>query len=134
MEIQEKIFSDPETASQITGVDSTLIYRFKVILEAISSGHAIDVKKFEAYTYETATLYVQLYEWHPMSPTVHKILMHGTTVISKSILPIGQLSEEAAEARNKHFRLYRQNFSRKFDRVKCNRDILNRLLLTSAHF
>lgn len=129
-----RFISDPETASQITGVDSTLIYRFKVILETISSGHAIDAKKFEAYTYGTATLYVQLYEWHPMSPTVHKILMHGATVISKSILPIGQLSEAAAEARNKHFRLYRQNFSRKFDRVKCNRDILNRLLLMSDPF
>ncbi|CAH2088845.1 unnamed protein product [Euphydryas editha] len=66
-----------------------------------------------------------------MSPTVHKILMHGATVISHSILPIGQLSEEAAEARNKHFRLYRLNFSRKFDRVKCNKDIINRLLLSS---
>ena len=66
-----------------------------------------------------------------MSPTLHKILMHGATVISHSILPIGQLSEEASEARNKHFRRYRQNFSRKFDRVVCNRDILNRLLLTS---
>ena len=66
-----------------------------------------------------------------MSPTLHKILMHGATVISHSILPIGQLSEEASAARNKHFRRYRQNFSRKFDRVVCNRDILNRLLLTS---
>lgn len=126
-----RFFSDPETAARITGIDYTLIHRFKVILETISSGHSIDAKKIDSYAFETATLYVQLYGWHPMSPTVHKILMHGATVISYSILPIGQLSEEAAEARNKHFRLYRQNFSRKFDRVKCNRDILNRLLLTS---
>ena len=47
------------------------------------------------------------------------------------MLPIGQLSEEAAEARNKHFCLYRQNFARKFSREACNRDILNQLLLTS---
>lgn len=120
-----RFFSDPEAASRINGIDSTLIHKCKVILETISSGHVIDTKKFEDYTFETATLYVQLYGWHPMSPTLHKILMHGATVISHSILPIGQLSEKAAEARN------RQNFSRKFDRVKCNRDILNRLLLTS---
>lgn len=126
-----RFFSDPETASRITGIDITLINKLKVILETISSGHAIDAKKFEDYAFETATLYVQLYGWHPMSPTLHKILIHGAAVISHFMLPIGQLSEEAAEARNKHFRLYRQNFSRKFDRVKCNRDILNRLLLTS---
>ncbi|CAG4947720.1 unnamed protein product [Parnassius apollo] len=50
--------------------------------------------------------------------------------IIKSIV-INKLSEEAAEARNKHFRLYRQEFARKFSRENCNRDIFNRLLLTS---
>lgn len=69
-----------------------------------------------------------------MSPTMHKILRHGATVIDHAILPIGQLSEEAAEARNKHFRIYRQNFSRKFSREDCNKDVLNRLLLTSDPF
>lgn len=126
-----RFFADPETASRITGIDLDLIIKFKVILEAISSGYSIETDKFKIYTEETAKLYVQLYGWHPMSPTVHKILVHGATVIAHSLLPIGQLSEEAAEARNKHFRLFRQNFARKFDRVKCNRDILNRLLLTS---
>lgn len=52
---------------------------------------------------DTAKLYVQLYPWYPMTPTVHKILIHGATVIENALLPIGQLSEEAAEARNKHF-------------------------------
>lgn len=126
-----RFFADPETASRITGIDKNLIHRFKVILEIISSGYMIDVEKFTVYTYETAKQYVQLYGWHPMSPTVHKILIHGPVVISHFILPIGQLSEEAAEARNKHFRQYRQNFSRKFSRVMCNRDVLNRLLLSS---
>jgi len=66
-----------------------------------------------------------------MSQTLHKILIHGATVISHVIVPIGQLSEEAAEARNKHFRLYRQNFSRKCSREACNNDVLKRLLLSS---
>lgn len=66
-----------------------------------------------------------------MTTTIHKILIHGGSVIKESLLPIGQLSEEAAEARNKHFREYRSNFARKFNRTECNKDILNRLLLTS---
>uniref|UniRef100_A0A2H1WX10 SFRICE_035512 n=1 Tax=Spodoptera frugiperda TaxID=7108 RepID=A0A2H1WX10_SPOFR len=61
-------------------------------------------------------------------------LSNGATVIDHAILPIGQLSEEAAEARNKHFRIYRQNFSRKCSREDCNKDVLNRLLLTSDPF
>lgn len=103
----------------------------RVILEVISSGNSVEAEKFDVYAYETAKMYVNLYKWHPMSPTIHKILMHGAQIISDAILPIGQLSEEAAEARNKNFRQYRLNYSRKFSRVECNMDILNRLLLNS---
>lgn len=126
-----RFFADPETASEITGIDITLIKRLKIILEVLSSGHKIDETKFEKFTNETAKLYVNLYGWHPMTPTLHKVLVHGTTIIKHALLPIGQLSEEAAEARNKHFRSYRQNFARKFSRELCNKDVLNRLLLTS---
>ncbi|CAH0561742.1 unnamed protein product [Brassicogethes aeneus] len=79
-------------------------------------------------------MYTNLYGWHPMTPTLHKILVHGATVIKYAIVPIGQMSEEAAEARNKNFRLYRQNYSRKFSRTLSNRDVLQRLLLTSDKF
>ena len=80
---------------------------------------------------DTAKLYIDLYPWYPMTPTLHKILIHSSTVIKHALLPIGQLSEEASEARNKHFCLYRQNYARKFSREACNRDVINRLLLTS---
>ncbi|CAG9760196.1 unnamed protein product [Ceutorhynchus assimilis] len=126
-----RFFADPEAAAEITGIDFNLIYRFKVILETISSGHRINEEKFHEYCMDTAKIYVDLYPWHPMTPTMHKILMHSATVIKNALLPIGQLSEEAAEARNKHFRQYRQNFARKFSRVSCNLDVINRLLLSS---
>lgn len=129
-----RFFADPECSSRITGINVDLIKRFKVILEVISSGNNIDVEKFEAYANETAKIYVDLYGWHPMSPTIHKILIHGGEVIAHALLPIGQLSEEAAEARNKHFRQYRLHFSRKFSRRDCNIDIINRLLLSSDPF
>lgn len=67
---------------------------------------------------------------NPMTPTMHKILIHGAIVIKNALLPIGQLSEEAAEARNKHL-LSRQDFARKFSRESCNRDIYNHLKLSS---
>lgn len=126
-----RFFADPTTSSVITGVNLDLIKRFSIILEVISSGISINVEKFATYTHTTAKLYVELYGWYPMSPTVHKVLTHGAQVISHAILPIGQLSEEAAEARNKNFRQYRIDFSRKFSREECNRDIMNRLLLSS---
>lgn len=126
-----RFFGNHELAAEITGVDINFIYRLKIILEVLSSGYRVNTETFSAYAKETAELYVQLYPWHPMTPTMHKILIHGPMVIENALLPIGQLSEEASEARNKHFRVYRQNFARKFSRVSCNMDVFNRLLLTS---
>lgn len=123
-----RFFNNPELVAEITGVDLQLIVRLKIILEVLSSGFEIDASKFEAFAFDTAKLYVELYPWHPMTPTMHKILIHGPEVIQNALLPIGQLSEEAAEARNKHFRLYRLNFARKFSRTECNLDVLNRFL------
>lgn len=129
-----RFFLHPETVSRITGIDLDFLKRLKLILEIISSGHKINTEKFEIFCKETAEVYVRLYGWHPMTPTLHKILIHGPTLIEHAIIPIGQLSEEAAEARNKHFRQYRLDFARKFSRVQCNVDVLNRLLLTSDPF
>jgi hypothetical protein len=39
-----------------------------------------------------------------MPPTVHKLLIHGADIIENEVLPIGQLSEVAQEARNKDFK------------------------------
>jgi hypothetical protein len=127
----EDFFADPELAGAITGIDVNLIYRFKVILEVISSGHKINIQKYSKYVTDTAEMYVRLHPCHPMTPTMHKMLINGAIVIVSALLPIGQLAEEAAEARNKYFRPYRQNFARKFSRVSCNLDVLNRLLLSS---
>lgn len=67
-----------------------------------------------------------------MSSTVHKVLLHGSDIINQNkIVPIGKLSEEASEARNKDFRRFREHHSRKKSRVNSNEDILNFLLLSS---
>lgn len=126
-----RFFENYELSAEITGIDKNLIFRLKIILDTLCSGLKINTEAFESYCAETAEIYVSLYGFYPMTPTLHKILRHGAEVIEKAILPIGQLSEEAAEARNKHIRLYRLNYSRKFSRIDCNMDVLNRLLLTS---
>lgn len=76
-------------------------------------------------------MYLEKYDWFFLSPTVHKILIHGPFIIENNLLPIGDLSEEALEARHKHFKLYRSSFARKFSRVATNQDIFNRLWVTS---
>lgn len=55
-----RFFMDPDLAAEITGLDFHLIYRFKVIIQTISSGHRIHIKNFAEYTMDTAKLYIQL--------------------------------------------------------------------------
>ena len=113
-----RFFDDPELSASITGVDIYVIREFKVVLQAISSAHEIDIEKYCSYALEAAKLFVQKYPWYPMPPTVHKVLIHGPDVIQHALVPIGQLSEEAQEATNEEFKRYRECFLAKYQEVK----------------
>ena len=126
-----RFFANFQVSAKITGIDETLIKRFYVILQVISSGYDINLELFEKFCINTAKLFVNLYPWYYMPTSVHKVLIHAKEVIEKAILPIGQLSEEAQEARNKDIKKYRSDFSRKFSRVKTMEDVFNRLLVSS---
>lgn len=67
--------------------------------------------------------------WYYMIANVHKILLHVATVIREAILPIGQLSEEAQESRNKALNSFREKDTQKISRTTVNQDLLNRLLI-----
>jgi hypothetical protein len=127
-----RFFANPNITAEITGVSDNLIRRFAIILEAITSGYHINAERFHEYAQATMQLYLDLYNWYHMPSSVHKVLVHGAAIIeSFGLIPIGQLSEEAAEARNKDFRRYRQHHSRKYNRKATNEDILNNLLTSS---
>lgn len=126
-----RFFNNPEMSAEITGLDINIINRFRCILQVISSGFSINVSKFEKFTLDTAKMYIETYPWYYMSTTVHKILIHSPTVIASCILPIGMLSEEAQEARNKDIRKYREYYARKCSRSKNVEDVMRRLLISS---
>lgn len=127
-----RFFRDFKTSARITGLNEDLIERFYVILQTIASGEHVNVSKFSQFCQETADNYVRLYPWYYMPSSVHKLLMHGANIIEHfGLLPIGKLSEEASEARNKDFRKFREGHSRKNSRVATNEDILHNLLLSS---
>lgn len=129
-----RFFQDPATSSRITGIDKGLIDRCDTILRALSSGYAVNVEAFKHFAIETARLYVKLYEWYPMPASVHKVLIHGSEAIQVAFLPIGMLSEEAQEARNKDFRKFREHKSRKISRTDTMKDVFNMMMITSDPF
>lgn len=126
-----RFFRNPLKSAEITGIDADLIYHFRIILEALSSGLEIDAQKFQAYAEETKEIYLRNYSWYYMPASVHKILQHAEKIIQSCILPLGQLSEEAQESSNKEYRRFREHFSRKCSRINTNKDVLNRFLISS---
>lgn len=101
-----RFFENVEVVSNITKIDKQLITKFHVILQTLSSGFDINTDRFKEFALTTARLFVTLYPWYDMPSTIHKILIHGFEVIKSFCLPIGQLSEEAQEARNKDIKKY----------------------------
>ncbi|XP_049301884.1 uncharacterized protein LOC125775388 [Bactrocera dorsalis] len=126
-----RFFQNAELSASITKVDLKLIKRMHTLLVVVTSGYQIDIEKFRDFAQNTARYCVQCYPWYNMTPTLHKFFIHGPEIIVHALLPIGQPSEEAQEARNKDFKRYREHFSRKSSQTKCNEDILKRFLVTS---
>jgi len=126
-----RFFKDPKKAAEITKVDETLIRRFSYILQAISCGYQLNTERFREYAMDTAKRFINLYGWYKMPASVHKILIHGADVMDTLLLPIGQLSEEALEARHKECRYVRENNTRKIGRKQNIEDLLHALLVSS---
>lgn len=126
-----RFFKDPKQTAEITGVNEELIFRFSVILQTISCGHDVDTEKYRKYAVDTAKLFVSLYKWYCMPSSVHKILLHGADVMESLLIPIGQLSEDALEARHKEFRYFREHHTRKMSRRENVEDLMHTLLITS---
>jgi len=126
-----RFFEDVSLSAQILGVDETLMRKCHVILQVIASGFPVNVEKFKKYCLEIAKEFVQLYPWYYMPTVIHKILIHGHQIIEWAPLPIGQLSEDAQESRNKDIKNFREGFSRKCSREKSMEDVFHRLLVSS---
>lgn len=126
-----KFFKDPEKSANIIGIDVELVKRFAIILSTLSSGYSIKTDKFKSYCFETAEIFVTKYPWYRMPVSIHKILIHSADIIDSFPVPIGQLSEDVQEARQKDWKKFREGFARKTSRIDTNTDIVNNLLISS---
>ena len=129
--VARTFFKNYAEVSSILGVDLSLIKRFYIILQVLASGYEVNIEKFQEYCNFTAKLYIELYSWYKMPPTVHKVLIHGSAIVEHLDLAIGSLSEEAQEASNKIFKRARLCNSRNFSRTLSNEDVFHYMLISS---
>lgn len=117
-----KFFMNSAISAKITGLNKDLLDRCCTNLQCLSSGYNIHIEKLKEFAVKTARLLVQEYPWFNLPASVHKVLIHGSDVIEHALLSIGELSEEAAEATNKHIKEFRSNNTRKMTRKLTNED------------
>jgi len=108
-----------------------VLNNFYYILIAVTCEFSISPKKYRKFCKDTFNLYMKTYPWYPMSPTVHKILVHGADIINLCIVPVGCLCENASEARNKHYKMDRRSHARKNSRLSNMADAFNRAMDSS---
>lgn len=77
-----------------------------VTLRVISAGCKINLQLFDNCAVEPAKLFVLHYTRFYLPAGVHKVLLHGALIIENALLPIGLLSGEAQEARNRDIKKY----------------------------
>lgn len=104
--VARRFFKNAEKVARITGLNLAIIQRCGTILQVMACGRKINPSAFGAYCEETARLCIKKYDWYYMPASVHKVLIHGSAVINYCLVPIGQLSEEAQEAKNKEWKRY----------------------------
>lgn len=126
-----RFFEDVSLSAAILGVDEQLMANCRVVLQVLACGLPVNADKFKIYCLDVARQYVQLYSWYPLPTSIHVVLIHGHSIIENSVLPIGQMSEDAQEARNKDIKKYLESFSRKSSRENTMSDIFHRLLPSS---
>lgn len=133
-----KAFGNVDLFAECLGLnenEKVIIVMLRNILLAVSSQLPINSEKFYNYCYHIYNKYFELFAWQPMTPTLHKVLVHGAEIINASPFPLGVLTEESAESRNKFMKHDRKYHARLSNRVDNLTDIFhNALQLSDPYF
>lgn len=105
---------------------------YSIILICINTTH-YDLKRreFKKYCEDTRNLFLDLYPWYPITPTLHKVLEHAADCEEEIGLRLGVVSEGGAENQHRIRKLIRRFRARKTSRKDNLTDVLNRCLILS---
>lgn len=83
---------------------------------------------FQEYAHSTYRLFVRLYGWMRISPSVHKVLAHAGEIQERMEISVGAASESGAELCHKIRKDIRRNFTRKTSRQDQLADLFARCM------
>ena len=123
-----KAFINAEVTARICGVSTVLVSNLDTIRRAFSSGHPIDSEELHKICQETLIQYKLDAGWYSLSPTLHRVLVHGKEIVQATPLAIGITSEEGSEANTKFARHFLKHHTRKTSNTNTIVDLFNRLM------
>ena len=82
--VARRFFSDPEFASEITGVNSEIITNLKYMLVALNSGFSINTEAFNEIGLETAKLHIEKYPWFKIPQSMHRLFIQASRIIENA--------------------------------------------------
>ena len=120
----------PDLVADQCQVPIAFVKGIYVVWIALSSSLPICPEKFQNYCNSLKQIYVNNVEWYPLSPTLHKVLEHGSLVMElfPDSVTSGILSEEPAESSNKDVKRFQTNLARQNSHENRNLDVFHRLM------
>ena len=88
----------------------------------------LKINKVEKVCLETYNMYYELYPWIHISPTVHKLLIHGCQIAKKFPLPMAYFAEDAGESWHKHYRKNMVIHARQNSKINRLGDVFDRAI------
>ena len=118
----------PDLLANECNVPVEFVKGIYIIWIALASRLPIDPEKFQLFCNKIKKIYVDNVPWYPLSPTLHKVLEHGSEIIQlfPDSVTSGILSEEPAEASNKDVKRFQKENARQDSPVHRNLDVFNR--------
>ena len=105
-----------------------LVSNLDIIWRAMSNGKHINPIQFEKLCEKTLHQYMIDAGWYSLSPTLHRVLVHGRDIIEATPIAIGATSEEGSEANAKFARRFLQHHTRKTSHKDTMFDLFHRLM------
>lgn len=127
-----KIYENVDFFSGISGIDREFITKLSNLIACLSSTKQICPEKYLEEAKKCFEIWHTKYSsFKSLSPTIHKVLVHGHEYLKIHDIPIGYLSEQCLESCNKIIKQSREHHTSKISRESIMKDHFNYLLTQS---
>ena len=105
-----------------------MVEDIKTLLICVSSRYKIDPVAYDRVALRAFQSYIRSYAWYNLSPTLHRLLIHGGEIARHLPVPTGLLTEEGLEKKHSDVKKGRRDHCRTTNRHDNMSDMLHRAL------